>query len=169
MTTDKTTFFSELYNSAQGTIYITDKTDELEKEVASNLRLISVPKEIIPHTTKKDFLLLFDEVKRNLKEQLENCDIDIDLIFYLWHDEQAGQLRFNVINSNHKSLPFACAIQLTSVLEEIVDSFINSDNTDGAIPWDEIKFIDHHSDNEISPQPEREFILTVYKEILQKA
>ena len=56
--------------------------------------------DIISQTTTTDFLEFIQKVKDNYKNQLDKSTLDIDLIFYMWFDEMAGQLRFNFINSS---------------------------------------------------------------------
>ena len=58
--------------------------------------------------------------------------------FYLWHDEQAGQLRFSVARCLPDSLPFQCALAPVDVANEIVGDYLTSGRLDGLIPWSEL-------------------------------
>ncbi len=96
--------------------------------------------------------------------QLNNSNIKTDLIFYCYHDEQAGQLRFNIISAAHSKLPFGRKYSETT-LEKVIKDFIN-DTNDGTIPWDELVLVSK-DESEIS---EEEFILKVYVErLVQKS
>jgi hypothetical protein len=44
----------------------------------------------------------------------------------MWFDQQALQLRFNVISGDVKSLPFACKVRLRNTPESILNNFINT-------------------------------------------
>ncbi|MCH7345476.1 hypothetical protein LZ017_19030 [Pelomonas sp. CA6] len=59
--------------------------------------------------------------------------------FYLWHDEQAGQLRFSVARCLPDALPFRCAVKPAKAASEVVDNYLASSNVDGLIPWSELK------------------------------
>lgn len=43
--------------------------------------------------------------------------------FYLWHDAQAGQLRFSVAQCVAESLPFRCEIVFAHSIEQIVRNY----------------------------------------------
>jgi len=168
MTMNKTEFFNELSNQISAPIYLTDKTDEIKDEIDNNFWILTAPKEIISQTTTADFLEFIQKVKDNYKSQLDESPLDIDLIFYLWFDEMAGQLRFNFINSNHNKLPFKCNLRYTDEPEEIVKQFIESEYLEG-ISCNELETPE--KDEEANRQ-EREifedFVLTVYHEKIKK-
>ena len=171
MTMNKTEFFNELSNQIFDPIYLTDKTDEINDEIDNNLWALTAPKEIISQTTTTDFLEFIQKVKDNYKNQLDESPLDIDLIFYLWFDEMAGQLRFNFINSNHNKLPFECKLKYTDKPEEIVKQFIKSEYLEG-ISWNELETVETPEKIEEANRQEREllenFVLTVYHEKIKK-
>lgn len=151
-------------------MYLTDKTDEVE-EINSNHFILSVPADIISQATTIDFLELIQKVKDNSKIQLNKSQLDIDLIFYLWFDEMAGQLRFNFINSNHDKLPFGCKLKYTDRPEEIIDQYLKSKYHEG-IPWNELETIDIPEKiteaDELEKQLYDNLVLTVYQEKIKK-
>lgn len=171
MRVNKTDFFNDLSSQISEPLYLTDKTDEVNEEIKHNHWSISATKDIITQTTTTDFLDFIQKVKENYKNQLDNSSHDIDLIFYLWFDEMAGQLRFNFINSNHDKLPFGCQLKHTDRPEEIVDEFIKSKYLEG-IPWTELETIETKEELAEADRREKElhnnFVLTVYQEKIKK-
>lgn len=72
---------------------------------------------------------------------------------YLWHDEQAGQLRFSVARCLPDSLPFRCAVAPADAANEIIGSYLTSSRVDGLIQWSELEPIgvDEAETNEDQP------------------
>lgn len=171
MTTNKTDFFSDLSNQISEPLYLTDKTSEVNEEINYNHWILSASADIISQTTTIDFLEFIQKVKDNYKNQLDKSQLDIDLIFYLWFDEMAGQLHFNFINSNHDKLPFGCKLKYTDRPEEIVDQYLKSKYHEG-IPWNELETIETQEQIAEAYRLEKElhdnFILTVYLEKIKK-
>ncbi len=124
MITNKSDFFNDLLLQISDPVYLTEKTDEINEEIYYNLWYLSAPTDILSQTTTTDFLEFIQKVKDNYKCQLDKSHLAIDLIFYLWFDEMAGQLCFNFINSNHDKLPFGCKLKITDRPEEIVDQYL---------------------------------------------
>ena len=171
MTANKTDFFNDLSNQISEPLYLTDKTDEINEEINCNNWILSAPSDIISQTTTTDFLEFIQKVKDNYKNQLDKSQFDIDLIFYMWFDEMAGQLRFNFINSNHGKLPFGCKLKHTDRPEEIVDKYLKSQYHDG-IPWNELETIESPEQLAEADRRKKElhenFVLTVYQEKIKK-
>jgi len=171
MTTNKEDFFNNLSEQFSEPIYLTANTNEVNEEISQNHWAFSVPTEIASQMTTTDFLDFIEEIEDNYKHQLNNSDIDVDLIFYMWFDEMAGQLRINFINSNHKSLPFGCKLEFTEQPAEIVQKFLESNYLDG-IPWEELETVDKLEQEEeidnIEKNETNGFVLTVYRELIRK-
>lgn len=102
---------------------------------------MTAPSDIVAQTTTADFLEFIQKVKDNYKTQLANCQLDIDLTFYLWF-EGPGELCFNFINSNHHRLPFGCKLKYIDRPEEIVDQYLKSKYHDQVILWDELQTVE---------------------------
>ena len=114
----------DLFKFAKVDIYLTDKTDEMEKEIYENYVKIGVPEEHLENISAIFFQSFLYEVKQNAKRNLDTNLLGVDLIFYVWFDAQAGQLRYNFINSNHERLPFTAEIQLVDDVYEICNLFV---------------------------------------------
>lgn len=60
------------------------------------------------------------------------------VVFYVWHDAQAGQIRFSTARGTTDVLPFGARVQLVTDLEEIVRSYLRFDHRDG-VPLEELE------------------------------
>lgn len=47
------------------------------------------------------------------------------MIFYLWFDVMANQLRFNLISDFNKELPFKCDIQEVTTINEVISESLS--------------------------------------------
>jgi hypothetical protein len=168
---NKAAYFNDLSAQIVEPIYLTDRTDEVKEEINCNCWALSAPADIISQATTKDFLEFIQKVKDCYKNQLDKSQLNIDLIFYLWFDAMAGQLRFNFINSNHDKLPFGCKLKFTDSSEEIVVQYLNSLHHEG-IPWDEFHPVETAEQIAEADRLEKElkdnYSLTVYQEIIKK-
>lgn len=108
----------------QAPIYLTESIHEIDKEIYENCCLIGIDEELENELTVNDLLSFLMRIKESRAEALKKSDLNIDLIFYLWHDEQAMQLRFNFINSNHSKLPFTAEYTLVENAEDIIKDFL---------------------------------------------
>lgn len=159
---DKQQFFDSLNLLEQLPLFLTENINRLSEEIQANCTQLSIPAGLQIDTL--EIIEFLNKVKLNRQAQLQNSSLKINLIYYLWHDEQAGQLRFNFINAAHQTLPFGCAVSLIKSEEEVVADFLSSNYLQG-IPWEEL--------TDISAMPEvaevaieAAFTLKVYQEII---
>jgi hypothetical protein len=124
MTSTRQIFLSQLSEFEAADLFLTDEIDTLETEIFENSFSIGLTKEIVSQVSSNDIEAFLAKVKSNRLDQLNRSQIIIDLIYYLWFDEMAGQLRLNFINSNHKKLPFSCNLTFVDEEKEIIDSFL---------------------------------------------
>jgi len=66
------------------------------------------------------------QVRENRYWQLQQQDLPLELYYYLWYDEQAGQLRFNFITTRTATLPFSATIEVSETEEEIIATFLEA-------------------------------------------
>jgi len=95
---------------------------------------------------------------------LIKSEAEVDMRYYSWFDEQAGQLRFNFINSNHKNLPFKSEVQLVESESSIIKGFLASNYHDG-IAWSELEEVESI---ENQGEDKTQYHIKVYMEILRK-
>jgi hypothetical protein len=72
-------------------------------------------------------------------------------VFYVWHDELAGQLRSNTTSVPADQLPFGIPVVPTA-LEKIVEGYLRSP---GFIPWTDLK-------PAARPQDQQELVVEVW-------
>lgn len=136
-------------------ITITGDRKRLDDETYENMWALSFDEQATKNITLEELTLfvnaLIHKRKQQLLEQYPNCPAT----FYLWFDEMAGQLRFNVI-SGHVKPPFGCLTELANSAQDILKEFIMSHNNTN-IPWEELEVTDNDSDEQ-----EDTYILKVY-------
>src|SRR5690348_6943348 len=83
----------------------------------------------------------FQETARALQHQVRAAGFDGTATFYVWHDEQAGQLRYSVSSRTRDNLPFRGNYRPTDDLGTIVASFL-SDDAPGLVAWKDLEPVD---------------------------
>lgn len=164
MITDISDYFNNLINSISDSIYITLNTDELNNEIENNHFYINANSEIVSKIKIEDYINFINNLISKYQHKLLQSKIEVDLIFYMWFDSMAGQLRFNLINSNHKELPFSCKFLNTNNPDEVLSQFLNSNYLNG-IQWNEFENIKNENTNKSIVE---NFELIVYQKRFQK-
>ena len=154
-------FFKSISEIETDEIYLTETLDELSKEIEINHWSISIDSETAMKIENADLHNFLRKVIENRISQLDKSDKNMDLIFYSWFDEQAGNLNFNFINSRHEDLPFSTELEFVDSLDTIINDFLNSRYLDG-IPLDELEDVSEDIE-------ETDFKLKVYKEDILKS
>lgn len=108
--THKEAYFQDLESIVTDPVYLTVSRDELKEEVAENMWCIGVSEELAGAIAPEEVQAFLQRVKRNRREQLAQRGWHGGLRYYLWHDQQAGQLRFNFISALHDALPFGAPV-----------------------------------------------------------
>ena len=169
MMSDVTLYFESLKDIEDDQIFITESLDELNTEISSNCWSISMTSKLASLITIENLFYFLDRVKLNRRKQLINSRLNLEMLFYLWFDEQACQLRFNFINSKHRKLPFDCRYILTEEPGEIVELFLSSKCHDG-FPFAEFDDISNIEDARLEipdEDSENNFELKIYSEIIR--
>jgi hypothetical protein len=134
-------FFNSLVEVITDPIYIGLTEDDLDQELKTNTWLISCSQEETIHLTSEDFKQFFDAVIENRKQQIQTSGLDHSMLFYLWYDAQAVQLRFSIISDFHAKLPFRATLNIVPSMDLIIEKLLLSHHHDGIL-WQELKIID---------------------------
>ena len=164
---DADKFFERSKPLETSEIFLTNSTDEIDLEIEQNTVQLSVTMNTAKQLSAIDLVAFLNRIKSNRLTQLRESGFDINLIYYLWFDELAGQLRFNFLNSNHVKLPFAGEIVFVNNEQEIINDFLNSNHLEG-IPWNELEFSESANEKTAHPQITDDFKIKVYKQLLTR-
>ena len=147
-------------------LFITEKNTELKKEMDRNYWWINGSMEQITSLNFQEWQQYLSTIISNRQEQLDNSSVDTDLLFYCYHDHQAGQLRFNVISASHTELPFGCKYK-EDTLDNILKAFL-SDEFFGVIPKEMLIPISD-DEAEMLEKEDNEFVAKVFiKKLIKK-
>jgi len=120
---------------------ITGDRARQNEEIAENMWVISINEEdrekILPNQLV-DFLFVL--INKRI-DQMSKGGTIYPVVFYMWFDEMAAQLRLNMISDFGKQLPFGCNIEIIDSPEPIIKDFLASDYHQG-ISWDELSEMD---------------------------
>jgi len=163
----KEEYIISLEEIVRGELFLTNDVELQDKEISNNCWSISASQEIVDQLFLEDLEILFSRVKTNRLKQLNQSELDVGLIFYMWYDEQASQIRFNLINSNHKNLPFGVTVKLVKTQKEIIQDYLKSKYHDG-IPLSELEEIKVDSEEDVIENDKNKNALNVYRELLIK-
>ncbi|WP_449601885.1 hypothetical protein [Paenibacillus sp. Marseille-Q9583] len=154
---NKDEYFENLEEIITDQIYIGSSESDIQKEIETNMWRITIQPDLAKENLIDDFDNFINKVIENRQEQIGRSNSANGMIFYLWFDLMASQLRFNLISDVNKELPFACSIQYTGDKREVLEDFINSPLHNG-LP------IEGYDDGFV----EKEFVLTIYKKHLRR-
>jgi len=128
----KEAYFQDLESIVTDSVYLTASPDELAKEIAENMWTLSVSEELAGAIAPEEVQAFLRRVKQNRRVQLAQRGQPGGLRYYLWHDLQAGQLRFNFISVRHEALPFRASI--TTCVDEaaIIRAWLQASSNLGA-------------------------------------
>jgi hypothetical protein len=118
-------------------ILLTGATNQVKEEIYENMWVISLDENLTPSINKETVKNFIDTLIQQRQEQVTALNYPATL--YLWHDEQAAQLRFNILSGHRFKLPFGCKVELQDTIDSILDEFIARGN--GYIPLEEIEFL----------------------------
>jgi len=79
----------------------------------------------------------FESTARALRDRIRALDFHGTATFYVWHDEQTGQLRCSTSSQPPESLPFGATYVLTQTLAPIIIGFLD-DRDPGSVPWTDL-------------------------------
>ncbi len=144
-------------------IYIGASEADLEEEIRRNMCGISLTGQQAEALSEEDLLTFISEVITHWRRQVERADAGHGMVFYLWFDEMACRLCFNLISDYHERLPFGCRVETIRTPVPIVRSFLASGHHDG-IPGSEL--IEVAPGEGIPDADPAQFVLPAYVEMI---
>src|SRR5579871_5279412 len=96
------------------------------EEIYHNMWCIVLEDDLIKNIEIEQLYSFVNKLIKNREQQLQQNNLHKNVVFYMWFDQQAMQLRFNVITGDIGSLPFGCKIRLLNVVDLILSDFINT-------------------------------------------
>lgn len=133
---DKNEFFQDLEEIVVDPLFIGNSKEDIDQEISNNTWSISVSNEMNIKLSVKDFKDFFREVISNRSKQIKMSNKG--MLFYVWFDWQAAQLRFNLISDYDSKLPFSCEIETIDNLEPVIEEFLSFPYHDG-FPVEDIR------------------------------
>jgi hypothetical protein len=134
------------------------------EEIYHNMWCISLEDDFIKSVTLEQLKHFVDQLIANREQQLDDAHFYQNAIFYMWFDQQALQLRFNIITGDVK-LPFRCKVRLHKVFEPILNNFISTVK-DVAQNGDPVEFL-NSEDWQDEDESQEEYILDVFMKKLK--
>lgn len=142
-------------------LYVGTSADDLEEEIYQNTVYLGASDEDRATLTVDDFERYFNAVIENRRTQLTASPINHGMLFYLWHDDQAGQLRFSLVSDLHEKLPFGAKLNIIHTPRTIIEDFLSGSSIIG---WNELVY----TGEPVEEEPQPEFILDIYVVKLEK-
>ena len=122
----------ELQKIIQSPMMITGNCKYAQEETEINMwAILKGEKKIDASLNEILFFILQFQTKIEILAQ--KSEVNSPITFYLWFDEQIGQLCFNSISCDKQNLPFDCKISLLESADSIIDNFLHSDLYAGII------------------------------------
>lgn len=137
-------------------LFITGDKNLQEQEMLKNMWVLSLDHDLQKALKIDDLIQFIIKLLENKNKQLKQLGIVCPVIFYMWFDEMAAQLRFNIISDFNDELPFECKISIISDPISILENFLYSFYHEG-ITWEELEELESEFDED-----QTEFILDVF-------
>jgi hypothetical protein len=142
--------------------FLTEDVNKLDLEIYNNCVYVSLDSKERESISSIDLEKFISKVKDDRRKKLINSNLEVDLIYYVWFDEMAGQLRFNFINSNHTKLPFGAKLIVVDSEKEIIAEYLNAEIIDISQFEGVSEIIDGNEQND------EIFTLKVYTELITR-
>lgn len=132
------------------------------EEIDQNMWCVELENDFISSITVEQLKDFLDSLIEKKGQQLNCVGIKKNIIFYMWFDQQALQLRFNVITGNVKSLPFTPKVQLFNFPDFILNDFIDTVKNVSRFGG-EVEFFDSNDENGWDEDESKdEYVLNVF-------
>ena len=115
-------------------LFLSQKIEDLGKEANENLHTFHITNELAKNITLLQVKSIIEQAVSKFTDIVTKANDQMRAILYVWHDFQAGALRFSIITDRPGvKLPFSAQI-VPAPLEEIISNWLKSDYLEG-IPW----------------------------------
>ena len=131
------------------------------EEIYHNMWCIVLESDLIKQVKIEQLKDFVDRLVENREQQVRRIDIHKNVVLYMWFDQQALQLRFNIITGDEKTLPFGCKVQLVNVVDPILNNFVNIVR-EVAQHGDQVQFFDKNGVDNWDEDDEEEYVLDVF-------
>ena len=122
----KETYWAGLQEIVNDPLYLANSDHDLPQEIQENMWSLSLSQSLAAMFQPAEIQGFLYQVRQNRHWQLQQQDLSLELHYYLWYDEQAGQLRFNFITTRTATLPFSATIEVSETEEEIIATFLEA-------------------------------------------
>ncbi|GGZ11338.1 hypothetical protein [Shewanella fodinae] len=106
-------------------------SDEINEEARCNMVSFGFNDELLQEWGKDSV----NEFLRGCAALYQRKNGGLNMVFYSWFDEQAGQIRISAVSQAHGKLPFACKLKLSELTQVVEGIFSNNSGvyTKGAL------------------------------------
>lgn len=101
------------------------RPDDVVGEATANLWSFALSREQAEVVSVRDVVEFACQVEASRRKWLLHHNRG-PMTLYWWHDEMAGQLRFSLVSSVHKTLPFGCNVVAAESIEAIAEDWLSS-------------------------------------------
>lgn len=148
----------DLVKVIESPIVITNN-ESIEIETDCNMWTIGISESLIDKLSVQDLEDFIAKLLKRRSNQLTALGVSRVVTFYLWFDAQALQLRFNLISSVNKPLPFGCKLTFLENCTPILQDFIITTKK-VALQEEQVEYISLEDDND--DDDEDNFALNIY-------
>ena len=134
----------------------------LQEEIDTNMWALSIEQSKRGQISISTWEQFIQNLIENRMQQVQKANIKHSVVFYMWFDEMAFQLRFNIISDYSKELPFGCKLHVVNSTYHILKAFLNSK---GYISWDDLIECEKGGEDD-SDEENEEYVLDVFVKAL---
>ena len=154
---------ADLLEVIESPIFIT-KNESIEIETDCNMWAIGLSIDLVDKLNVKELEGFVADLLKKRSNQLATLGINKAVTFYLWFDAQALQLRFNLISSINKPLPFGCKLRYLETCTPILQDFITTTKK-VVLQEEQVEYINPEDDSD--DDDEDDFTLSIYVAYLE--
>lgn len=149
------TNLTDLKSVINAPIAITGDKNEFDNETQKNMWFISFDEHMLSSITLQNLTTFIDDLIHTKKQQLFENYPNTPATFYLWFDEMAGQLRFNIA-SGHIKPPFECSVEFANSAQDILKECLTTQNH---ISWEELEMTEQDFNEDESSYTLKVYVL----------